>query len=97
MRVPAYHEVLCRDVVSGVSFLFAGQVSGRSYFRRIDINHRHRAAIDAAVKFVLIGVKSHIRLQNSGGFDRVEIGKIHKIIIENRIRLLEAWNGYFGS
>jgi hypothetical protein len=38
-----------------------------------------------------------VRLQSSGGFSRVEISKIHKIIIENHSKLLEAWNEYFGS
>jgi hypothetical protein len=37
-----------------------------------------------------------IRLQRSGGFDRMEIGKIHKIIRENHSKLLEVWNEYFG-
>jgi len=37
-----------------------------------------------------------IRLQRSGGFERMEIGKIHKIIRENQSKLLEVWNEYFG-
>jgi hypothetical protein len=38
-----------------------------------------------------------IRLQSSGGFNRIEISKIHKIINENHLKLLEAWHGYFSS
>ena len=38
-----------------------------------------------------------VRLQSSGGFSRIEISKIHKIIIENHSKLLEAWDEYFGS
>jgi len=38
-----------------------------------------------------------IRLQSSGGFSRIEISRIHKIINENHLKLLEAWNEYFGS
>ena len=36
-----------------------------------------------------------VRLQGSGGFSRVEIVQIEKLVIENRDRLLEAWNEYF--
>jgi hypothetical protein len=38
-----------------------------------------------------------IRLHNSGGFNRVEISKIHKIINEHHTKLLEAWNEYFSG
>ncbi|PJA30054.1 MAG: hypothetical protein CO189_00810 [candidate division Zixibacteria bacterium CG_4_9_14_3_um_filter_46_8] len=38
-----------------------------------------------------------IRLQSSGGFNRVEISQIHKIINEHYSQLLEAWNEYFGG
>jgi len=37
-----------------------------------------------------------VRLQNSGGFDRVEIVKIHKLVSVNQEKLLEAWYDYFG-
>jgi hypothetical protein len=36
-----------------------------------------------------------IRLQRSGGFSRLEIGRIQKLVSEHREELLEAWNGYF--
>ena len=38
-----------------------------------------------------------VRLQSSGGFNRLEISKIHKIINENHSGLLEAWHEYFGN
>ena len=36
-----------------------------------------------------------IRLQRSGGFSRIEIGRVQKIIAANHSRLMEAWNEYF--
>jgi hypothetical protein len=36
-----------------------------------------------------------VRLQTIGGFSRAEITKIHKIIEQNRSKLMEAWNEYF--
>jgi hypothetical protein len=38
-----------------------------------------------------------IRLQNSGGFGRNEIGKIQGIITENQQKLLRSWYGYFSD
>ncbi|MHB8481301.1 MAG: DUF4160 domain-containing protein [Nitrospiria bacterium] len=37
-----------------------------------------------------------VRLQRSGGFNRIEIRNIHKMITENKSKLLESWNEYFG-
>jgi len=36
-----------------------------------------------------------IRHQNSAGFSRSEINRILSIIIENQLKLMEAWNDYF--
>lgn len=36
-----------------------------------------------------------VRLQGSAGFSRSEIGRIHRFLDENKVQLLEAWNGYF--
>lgn len=36
-----------------------------------------------------------IRLQRSGGFTRAELSRIHKIIRDHQIQLMEAWNEYF--
>ena len=37
-----------------------------------------------------------VRLQRSGGFGRVELMRIEKLVAKNQHRLLEAWNEYFG-
>ncbi len=65
-------------------FFYAGD---RDEPRHIHVEHNDKIA-----KFWL----EPVRLQRSGGFDRMEIGKIHKIINENHSKLLEAWNEYFG-
>ncbi len=36
------------------------------------------------------------RLQNSGGFNRLELKQILLIIKKNQASLMEAWNEYFG-
>lgn len=54
--------------------------------------HTHVERDDNIAKFWL----EPVRLQNSGGFDRAEIAKIHKLVSLNQVRLLEAWNDYFG-
>ena len=38
-----------------------------------------------------------VRLQSSGGFSRLEITRIHKIINEHHSKLLESWHEYFGN
>jgi len=53
--------------------------------------HIHVERDDKTDKFWL----DPVRLQSSGGFDRTEITKIHKIIDQNRSKLMEAWNEYF--
>ncbi|MFA4918444.1 MAG: DUF4160 domain-containing protein [Thermodesulfovibrionales bacterium] len=55
--------------------------------------HIHVACDENIAKFWL----DPIRLQSSGGFNRLEINKIHKIINDNHKRLLEAWHEYFGN
>jgi hypothetical protein len=34
-------------------------------------------------------------LQSSGGFSRVEINRIERLVSEHQRELLEAWNEYF--
>jgi Domain of unknown function (DUF4160) len=53
--------------------------------------HVHVEREDKMAKFWL----DPIRLQQSGGFSRVEIGRVQKIITANHARLMEAWNEYF--
>lgn len=55
--------------------------------------HIHVESDDNIAKFWL----DPVRLQNSGGFSRLEITKITKIINDRHLRLLEAWHEYFGN
>lgn len=38
-----------------------------------------------------------VRLQTSGGFNAAELRRIQRIVEENEISLIEAWNEYFGE
>jgi len=38
-----------------------------------------------------------IRLDKSGGFNRIEINKIYKNIQEYQEKLMEEWDEYFGN
>ena len=38
-----------------------------------------------------------VRLQTSGGFNAAELRRIQRVIEENEISLIEAWNEYFGE
>ena len=38
-----------------------------------------------------------VRLRISGGFNAAELRRIQRIIEENEISLIEAWNEYFGE
>lgn len=55
--------------------------------------HIHVECDDKVAKFWL----DPIMLQSSGGFSRVEISQIYKIIEKYQTQLKEAWNEYFGS
>lgn len=55
--------------------------------------HVHVERDDKVAKFWL----DPIVLQRSGGFSRIEINRIYKIIEEHQTQLMEAWNEYFGS
>ncbi len=66
----------------------------RFFFYSSDRNeppHVHVERDDNVAKFWL----DPVRLQSSGGFSRVEIGRIEKLVIEHQQELLEAWNAYF--
>lgn len=58
---------------------------------RAEPPHVHVEREDKIAKFWL----DPVRLQGSGGFSRMEIGRIQKIIAEHHSRLMEAWNEYF--
>lgn len=55
--------------------------------------HIHVERDDNVAKFWL----DPVRLQSSGGFSRVEINRIEKIVTKHQQDLLEAWNEYFRS
>lgn len=55
--------------------------------------HVHVERDDNVAKFWL----DPVRLQSSGGFSRVEINRIGKLVTEHQSDLLEAWNEYFGD
>jgi hypothetical protein len=38
-----------------------------------------------------------VRLQSSGGFTRVELLRVEKLVDKNQRMLLEAWNEYFST
>ena len=60
---------------------------------RDEPEHIHVEHDDKIAKFWL----DPVRLQSSGGFSRIEVARIHKIIEENHSKLMEAWNEYFGD
>jgi len=55
--------------------------------------HIHVERDDMVAKFWLLPV----RLASSGGFGRVELTRIQKIVVEHQKLLTEAWHEYFGS
>lgn len=55
--------------------------------------HVHIERDDDVAKFWL----DPVRLQRSGGFSSVEIGRIQRIVAREQARLIEAWNEYFGE
>lgn len=55
--------------------------------------HVHVERDDMVAKFWI----SPVRLASSGGFGRVELVRIQKVVVEYQPRLMEAWNEYFGS
>ena len=59
---------------------------------REEPHHIHVERDDKVAKYWL----DPIRLQSSGGFNRLELKRIRSIIEENHEYLMEAWNEYFG-
>lgn len=55
--------------------------------------HVHVEREDKLAKFWI----DPIRLKKSGGFNRMEMARIQKIINEHQATLLEAWNDYFSD
>lgn len=59
---------------------------------RDEPQHVHVERDDMIAKFWL----NPARLQNSGGFNRSEINRILKVLVEHQSHLSESWNDYFG-
>jgi hypothetical protein len=53
--------------------------------------HIHVERDDMIAKYWL----EPLRLQSSGGFSRLELGRIQRILTRKQKELLEAWNAYF--
>jgi hypothetical protein len=53
--------------------------------------HVHVERDDRIAKFSL----DPIRLQSSGGFSRVELARVERLVNDHRVELREAWNEYF--
>ncbi|QKQ77741.1 DUF4160 domain-containing protein [Nostoc sp. TCL240-02] len=48
---------------------------------------------DSTAKFWL----ERVSLSSSIGFSPKELRKLEELVQENQVKLLEAWDGYFGS
>ena len=59
---------------------------------RDEAPHVHVERDDKIAKFWL----EPVRLQYSGGFNRMEISTIHKNVQKHQEKLLEGWHDYFG-
>ena len=55
--------------------------------------HVHVERDDRIAKFWL----KPVRLQSSGGFSRVELGRIESLVRVNLNELMEEWSEYFGG
>ncbi len=60
---------------------------------RDEPQHIHVERDDKVAKYWL----DPIRLHNSGGFNRLELKQVRRIIEEKQESFMEAWNEYFGS
>ena len=38
-----------------------------------------------------------VSLQKAGGFSSTELSRIARLVNENRVKLLESWNEFFGT
>ena len=66
----------------------------RFFFYASDRNepaHVHIERDDKIAKFWL----DPVRLQNSGGFSRMEISRLQGLVMKRKTELQEAWNAYF--
>jgi len=66
-------------------FFYAGD---KNEPQHIHVEHENRVA-----KFWL----DPVRLQNSGGFSRKDLGRLGKLVEENQEQLLRKWHEYFSD
>jgi hypothetical protein len=59
----------------------------------VESPHVHAERDDRIAKFWL----RPVRLQESGGFRRVEIGRVQAIVEENLETILSSWEAFFGK
>ena len=60
---------------------------------RVEPAHVHVARDDDEAKFWL----AQVRLHENGGFRSAELRRVTALVEANEVKLLEAWNGYFGE
>ena len=68
----------------------------RSYFYSHEPNeppHVHVDRDELSAKFWL----DPVALARNFGFSARELNALQSIVLQNQLRLLEAWNGYFGD
>lgn len=68
----------------------------RLFFVSLDYNeppHIHVKREDKVAKFWL----DPVSLQKAGGFSSTELSRIARLVNENRVKLLESWDEFFGT
>ena len=68
----------------------------RFYFYSHEPNEPHHVHVDRdnlSAKFWL----EPVALARNIGFSAVELRRVESLVEENRARLIEAWNGHFGT
>ena len=68
----------------------------RFFFVSIDYNeppHVHVKRENKVARFWL----DPVRLQRAGGFSSTELGRMARLVNENRVALLEGWHEFFGT
>jgi hypothetical protein len=72
-----------------------GAIQGLFFYSadRDEPPHVHLEREDAKAKFWL----DPVRLEQSRGFSRLEIGRMERLVAENAAFLLRSWHEYFGD
>jgi hypothetical protein len=58
---------------------------------RVEPRHVHVERDDAVAKFWL----EPVRLDQGHGFNRIELQRVHRLVLANRKAILRAWDAYF--